>query len=158
MTDLDYDDTDDGGDEGSEVKYAPVPREQVRTWEKQSKAAQEAEERAATAERRLALLEAGAGSLTERQQKALLASIDGDITADTLREAAVDLGFMQPAKDAAPDAETEALNRMSQASSGATDPNSEDSVARITRVSREGGKDALLAQIQADGHQIVTSG
>lgn len=155
-----YDDDqldDDSDDNGQSDKYARVPRAQVRTWEKQSKAAQQAEERAAKAERRLALLEAGVGSLTERQQKALFSDLDGDITAEAVRTAAEELGFVQPAKPAQ-DADQAAMDRMSQASAGATDPGSDDSIAKLERAAREGGQAGLLAQIQADGHLVVPAG
>lgn len=154
--DEDQDDTgDDGSDQGG---YGRVPRAKIRAWEKAEKDSKQALERAAAAERRLALFEAGVGSLTERQQKALLASIDGDVTAESVREAAVDLGFAQPPAGSSQDEEAAAMDRMAQASSGATDPGSEDSVARLERAAREGGQAGLLAQIAADGHHVVTSG
>lgn len=157
--DLGYDDqTDDDNDDGQDQRYVRLTREQIRTLERDAKQARSSQEKLAALERKLALTEAGIGSLTERQQKALLATIDGDVTAESARQAAEELGFVQPAPEAAtPDAEAEALNRMSQASTGSSDPSSEDPAARLERVAREGGMEALLAQIQADGH-LVTPG
>lgn len=149
----DENDTDDGDDVGSEGGYGRVPRAKIRAWEKAEKEAKASGEKLAALERRLALTEAGVGSLPERQQKALLATIDGDITAESARAAAEELGFVQPAPSTSND-EEQALNRMSQASAGATDPGSEDSVARLERAAREGGKEALLAQIAADGSLV----
>jgi len=125
--------------------------------ERDAKTARKATEELAQMRQELALSKAGIGDLTERQQRALLASIDGDITADTARQAAEELGFVQPLVAAADD-DAEALGRMSQASASASDGNQIDAVARLERVAREGGKDALLAQIQADGYLVAPAG
>ena len=157
--DLGYDDdqTDDGNDDGQDQRYVRLTREQIRTLERDAKQARSSQEKLTALERKLALTEAGIGGLDEVRQKALLATIDGDVTAESARAAAEALGFVQPAPATEPDPEAAALNRMSQASAGATDPSSEDSVARLERIAREGGPEALLAQIQADGH-LVTPG
>lgn len=159
MTEQDgYDDeTDDGNDDGQDQRYVRLSREQIRTLERDAKTARQAQDKLAALERKLALTEAGIGSLTDRQQKALLATIDGEVTAETARQAAEELGFVQAAPPPAPDAEAAALNRMSQASTGATDANPEDDVARLHRAAEEGGLEGLMAQIQADGH-LVTPG
>lgn len=154
--DLGYDDqTDDGNDDGQDQRYVRLSREQIRTLERDAKQARQAQEKLAALERKLALNEAGVGSLNEMQQKALLATIDGDITAEAARQAAEALGFVQPAPAPEPDPEAAALNRMSEASTGSSDPSTEDPAARLDRVAREGGMEALLAQIQADGHLVV---
>lgn len=147
-------DTDDGNDDGSEGGYGRVPRAKIRAWEAAEKASKQQAAELAEMRRTLALTQAGIGSLTERQQKALLATIDGDITAESARAAAEELGFVKP-ELVAEDNEAAALDRMSQASSGAADPGSEDSIAKLERAAREGGQAALLAQIQADGHLIT---
>lgn len=156
MTEPYYDenDTGDGNDDGSEGGYGRVPRAKIRAWEKAEKDAKAFADKTAQLERRLALTEAGIGSLTERQQKAILATIDGDITADAARQAAEELGFVQPAAPAQ-DSDAEALNRMSQASAGALDPTTEDDVSRLERADREGGYDGLIAQLRADGSLVT---
>lgn len=153
--DSDTDDTTDN--DSNEQRYVQLTRQQIRAMERDAKSARGLQEEVALMKRELAFAKVGA-EFTDRQQKALLATIDGDITADSLREAAVDLGFTAAPVDSSQAEEQAALTRMSQASAGASDPGSEDQVARLNRVDREGGKDALLAQIQADGHVVVTSG
>ena len=151
-------DTDDNGDnDNSNERYVQLTRQQIRAMERDAKSARGLQDEVAQMKRELAFAKVGA-EFTDRQQKALLATIDGDITADSLREAAVDLGFVAAPVDSSQAEEQAALTRMSQASAGASDPGSEDSVARLERVAREGGKEALLAQIQADGHIVATSG
>lgn len=150
----DYDEnTDDGNDDGSDERYVQLTRQQIRAMERDAKQARKAQEELAGMKRELALTRAGIGDLTERQQKALLATIDGDVTAETARAAAEELGFVQPVAAAEND-DAAAMNRMAQAAAGATDPNSEDSVARLERADREGGKEALLAQMRADGSLV----
>lgn len=147
-----YDDdtTDDGDDEGQDQRYVRLPREQIRSMEKKSKAYEKAQQELESMRREITLSKLGA-DLTERQQKALFASIDGDITAESVREAAVDLGFVQPPANTPQGDEAAALTRMSQASAGAQDPGSEDPVARLERADREGGREAVLAEIQRSG-------
>lgn len=152
-----YDEDDDQQDEGSEDRYARIPRDQIRSMEKKSKQFDKANEELTQMRRELALTRAGLGDLTERQQKALLANIDGDLTADSARQVAEELGFVQPLV-AASDDDAAALGRMSQASAGASDSGQDDAVARLERVAREGGKDALLAQIAADGYLVAPAG
>jgi hypothetical protein len=148
---------DDDSDNDSDERFVRLDRSQIRAMEKDAKAARKAQQEAETLRRELAFVRAGVGDLTERQQKALFATIDGDITADAVRAAAEELGFTQPAAPTVQDDERQQMEQMARASAGATDPGSEDSVARLQRVAREGGKEAVLAQIQADGH-LVTPG
>jgi hypothetical protein len=156
MTEPDYDDTPDEGDDNDE-RYVQLTRAQIRTMERDAKQARKAQDEANTLRRDLALARSGIGELSERQQKALFASLDGEVTADALREAAQDLGFVKPPPPSTADTERAQLEGMSHASSGAADPGSEDSIAKLHRAAREGGKEALLAQIQADGHVIETA-
>jgi len=150
-----YDDTDidETDDNGSDQRYVQLTRQQIRAMERDAKTARASQDENAALKRELAFARTGA-EFTERQQKALLASIDGDITADSLREAAVDLGFMPAPAGSVEDTDAAALNRMAQGSAGASDPGSEDSIARLERAAREGGKEGLLAQIQADGNIV----
>lgn len=154
----DEDNTDDGNDDGQNERYVQLTRQQIRAMERDAKKARTLEETNTSLARELALTRAGLGDLTPAKQKALLANIDGDITADAARAAAVELGFVAAPVDSAQSEEAASFDRMSQASAGATDPGSEDSVARLERVAREGGRDALLAQIQADGNLVLPAG
>lgn len=152
----DEDSTDDGDDDGSE-RYVQLTRQQIRAMERDAKTSRQAQADLAEARREIALAKAGLGDLSPARQKALLASIDGDLTADAAKAAAVELGFLEAPAETQDGEEQTAMNRMSQASAGATDPNSEDSIARLERTAREGGREALLAQIADDGH-LVTPG
>lgn len=71
-----------------------------------------------------ALLKAGLGDLNERQQKALIASHDGDLTPEALKATATELGFTvedKPAEETkqVSDAEQAAHQRAAEATSGA---------------------------------------
>ena len=154
MTEPDYDDTTDNDDTDSESTVT-LKRSQIRALERDAKAARKANEELAQMRREIALSKAGVGDLTERQQKALLGSIDGDITAETVLEAAQELGFVKPAEDSPQEAERRQMEQMSQASAGAADPGSEDAIARLHRADAEGGKEAVLAELQRQGVQVV---
>lgn len=150
-----YDEDNGQDDDGQDDRHVRLTRDQIRTLERDAKQARKANEELAQMKRELALTRAGLGDLSPARQKALLANIDGDITADAARAAATELGFI----DAPPaDDDAAALDRMSNASAGASDSAAEDSVARLHRAAAEGGQAALLAQIQADGHSIVNAG
>ena len=62
-----------------------------------AKRVEEAETRAATAERELAFLKADLGSLNDKQRKALLAAHDGEIEPEALKATALELGFQAQA-------------------------------------------------------------
>lgn len=151
MTEPDYDlDNDDAEDSDSE-RYVQLTRQQIRAMERDAKQARKAQEELAEARREIALTRAGLGDLSPAKQKALLANIDGDFTADAAKAAAVELGFLQAEPDSAPDVERQQMEQMSQASAGASDPGSEDSIARLDRAEREGGYEGLLAELRATG-------
>lgn len=143
---------DDSNDDDGNEQVVRLKRSAIRKLEEDAKRAREADKRAAAAERKLAFTEAGVTGLTEKQQLALDALLDGKYdNAETVKATAAELGFIKPEPDGAPDPERQQLEQMAAASSGAADPDSEDSVARIRRASREGGKEAVLAQLRADG-------
>ncbi len=157
MTDDDgYDENapDDNDDSDREVR---LKRSQIRTLERDAKTARQQAEENAALKRELAFTRAKLPDLTERQQKALFASIDGDITAESVRTTAEELGFVQPAADTSQGEERRQMDQMAQASSGSADASNEDRVARLHRAAAEGGREAVLAQLQADGAQIVTA-
>jgi len=152
----DEDPQNDLDDNDSGEQHVRLTRAQIRTLERDAKNARKATDELAATRRELALARSGLGDLTERQTKALLATIDGDLTAESARAAAEELGFVQPPPTAPAAEEQQAMERMSQASSGATDPGSEDSIAKLHRAA-ESGQEALLAQLQADGHLVTPS-
>lgn len=66
-----------------------------------------AEEKAARAERELAFNKAGLTGLSDKQVKALMATHEGDISAESLRATATDLGFTKAEQEAAAEAATQ---------------------------------------------------
>ena len=151
MTEPDYDLEDQHDDDDNE-QVVQLRRSQIRAMERDAKAARQAQKDLADARREIAFAKAGLGDLTEKQTKALLANIDGDLTADAARDTAVELGFIKPPADSAPDVERQQMEQMSQASAGAADPGGEDAIARLDRAEREGGYDGILAELRANGH------
>jgi membrane-bound ClpP family serine protease len=152
------DDNNNDIDEPQE-RHVRLTREQIRTLERDAKNARKATDELAQVRRELALTRAGVGDLTARQQKALLATIDGDLTAESVRAAAEELGFVKaPEPEPEPEItpERQAMERMSQASAGASDPSSEDSVARLQRAAEQ-GPEAFYAQLQADGAVVQSA-
>lgn len=149
-----YDDTDQytDDDQGSTVTLS---RQQIRAMERDAKQARQAQGEADQLRRELAFARAG-GNFTERQQKAVLATLDGDVTADSIRLAAEELGFLQAQPD--PDGDNAAADRIAAASAGSSSEAGEDAVARLHQADREGGKDAVLAELQRQGRTIVTAG
>lgn len=155
--DDDTDFSDDGDDEGQQGRYIQLERKQIRALQRDAKQTRKAQDEAAALRRELAFAKAGV-ELTERQQKALSATIDGDLTAEAIRTAAEELGFVAaPAATSTTD-EAAALDRIATASPGTAESPDDDPIARLDRAAEEGGYDAVLAQIQRDGHNIVTSG
>ena len=144
--------TDDQDDDSGE-QFVRLPRKNIRTLERDAKTARKDRETAERLTRENTLLRTGLGDLSERQQRALFASIDGDFTAESARAAAEELGFVKAPEPAQPDPDQAALERMS--STGESAPGSaEDPLARLQRAAAQ-GQDALLAQIQADGNLVT---
>lgn len=80
------------GQEGNEPKPGADPQE--RNWRKLEDRAKTAEERAAQLERELAFNKAGLTDLSDLQVKALVATHEGEMTADALKAQAKALGFL----------------------------------------------------------------
>lgn len=78
--------------EADEVDAKPES-DQDKNWRKLEGRAKTAEERVAQLERQLAFTQAGLDHLTDKQVKALTAAHEGEITADTLKATAEELGF-----------------------------------------------------------------
>jgi len=92
-----------------------------------AKRADDAETRAAQAERKLALHEAGLSGLNERQVTALLATHEGDLSAEALKATATDLGFAgnaQPVEEPDRGGELAQLDQFAQPSSQVQPPRS----------------------------------
>lgn len=110
------DDLDDG---------TPLVRKLRRDLKEASKRAQrvdELETRLAAYESEQAVRAANLDGLNERQMKALLATHEGDMTPDAIRQTAVDLGFAQPPEPAVTAEGQAAHERIAAATAGGTAP------------------------------------
>lgn len=99
-----------------------------------------------------AVLKAGLGGLNERQQKALIASHEGDLTPDALKATAAELGFTvetpEPETPQVPDDEQAAHQRVADTTGGA-----QPAEATVTTLEQKIGQvqsveelDALISQ------------
>lgn len=111
MSDLLDDETDDRPDD----RTITLKRDQIRSLEKQAKAASEAVARAEAAERRLAFAEAGI-PLSDPKMAYFVKGYDGDISPDAIRQAATDAGFL--AAERVDD--TDQLDRLNRTEAGAS--------------------------------------
>lgn len=93
-TDLDNQQEEDPGNQND----SPV----IKDLRKRAKDAERLEKELATIKRDLVIQQAGLGSLSEKQLKALSAAHDGDWTSDTLKATATELGFSAPTGDQPP--------------------------------------------------------
>lgn len=155
MTEPYDDDTYDEQDD-EQPRHVTLSRDQIRSLERDAKEARQL--RSQIAEMQRAQVLSGLGvDLTDRQSKALLATVEGDLTVEAARAAAEELGFIKPAPTSEAAAEAAALDRMSEASNGTSaDPANDDPVARLHRAFEQGGPDAVKAQIEKDGGSLVS--
>ena len=112
--------SDDQYEDESEETESPAirnMRKRIKELEAEAKKANEAEARAAAAERRLAVTEAGI-KLNPTQMKALASVHEGEWTPDALKATAADLGYIAPPEPEVPAEELEALNRVAEAANG----------------------------------------
>lgn len=148
----DYDNEFEDDDQNDDGGHVTLSRSQIRAMERDAKLARSANERADSLQRELAFARVGA-EFTERQQKALLASLDGDVTTESIRTAAEELGFLAPS---APAEDVAASERIASAANGAPSEDLDDPVARLHRADREGGKEGVLAELQRQGVSLVS--
>ena len=107
--------------------------------------AEQAEARAQAAERRAAIAEAGLTDLTPRQREVLAAQIGDDVSPDSVRTLAAELGWAKPADDSVPAEELAELNRVAAASTGAPSvPGNVDAEQVLQQAWQEGGQDAFM--------------
>lgn len=83
----------------------PTESSVIKELRAKAKRVEEAEARAAEAERRLAFSEAGLNGLSDKQRTALLAAHDGEVNAEALRSTAEELGFGPKPEAPAPEPE-----------------------------------------------------
>ena len=134
MTDdeiTDEEDEDTEYDDSALGRTVKNLRKELRKAQKDLRDAQEGSKRAEAAERKIAILEAKL-DLEPDQVKALAAVHEGDWTAEGVRATAERLKFVSAAKDSGvSDEESGSLQRMAEATAGATPPNSESREQKI---------------------------
>lgn len=144
---------DDTAQDDTDDRQVTLSRSQIRAMERDAKEARKLRTQLEELQQDLAVTRSGLGDLTERQLKAVRAAAD-EQSPDALRAAAEELGFVKPAAPAASDTEQQQLEQMAQASAGAAEPGSEDSIARLHRAAAE-GQEALLAELARNGAAIT---
>lgn len=117
---FDHLDASDDGDDGQPVG---IPRKDLKALRERSRRLAEAEQRAEEAERRLAFSEAGI-STSDPKLAYFVKGYEGELTADAIRQAALDAGFIEDKSGAgsgsgATDAELETQRRIDAATGGA---------------------------------------
>jgi hypothetical protein len=111
-------DLDDQDDQGNLIRLS---RDQIRGLESKAKRADDAEARAATAERELAFAKAGI-DLNDSKLSYFRKGYEGDLDADQIRAAAAEAGFIAPPGGPADDADLVAQQRIAMAGSEAVAP------------------------------------
>lgn len=106
-----------------EEENEPQDNPNIKRLRERAKQAEEAERRAEAAEQKLLFAEAGL-DLSDPRLKYFQAGYDGEKTVDAIRAAAEKDGFLKTAEQtpAVPTEEQQALERMSQATEGASTP------------------------------------
>lgn len=150
MTDPDYDENLDPEDESSDERTVSLNRTQIRTLEKDAKRARKADEELATLRREFAFVKAGIDP-EDPKLKYFAKGYDGEITAEAIRAAATEAGYLTSDDTE----EAAAHERISQASAGAATQPKVDKVQELLDADRAGGKEAVLAKIREHGNNIV---
>ena len=150
MSNFEQTDYDDNDDDFQQPKQAQISPAELRVLRKQAKEAEDLRNRIADMERREAIRGAGL-SLNPRQEKALLASHDGEINADSLKATAAELGFIAAASQEpdTPLEEQAAHQRLSLVGGGGTNDGKVDFATAIANAKSE--KEVMDLYRQAGG-------
>lgn len=122
-------------DDLDESPTVTLKRSEIRNLEKRAKLADEAEARAAAAERSLAFAKAGI-DLTDTKSNYFVKGYEGELDPEAIKAAAIKDGFL-PAPDVAPDnsGDADALGRMAEAA--ATGGDAPDGLDRLLNINDE---------------------
>lgn len=156
MTDFDdNDDLDTDEQEQSQSRQVTLSRSAIRSLERDAKAFKESQAEMATLKRQLAFTSAGIKP-DDPKMSYFVKGYDGELTADAITKAATEAGFLAPpVEQTDTEQELAAHDRVSAASAGTASRGKDaDKVAKL-RQAASGGRDALIAQLQADGRVIV---
>lgn len=126
-------------------------RLRIKELEKENKDKADALARAEAAERKLAFAEAGI-SPTDPKMNYFVKGYEGELTADAIKAAAVEAGFLDPPEPAVPDEQVQATRRMAEASAnGGTSPQ-DDGEQAIRETTSEA---EVLAELARRGVRIA---
>ena len=147
--DLDY--TDEPETPQPQQKRQPTEAD-IRIWRRDAKKWADAEPELTKLQRENLLLRTpGLNALSERQMKALFATHDGELTPESLKATAQDLGFVAPPPPEVPDAEVAAHDRLFRASAGATPAPGDSDALDAAAISQAKSQDEVMAIINARG-------
>lgn len=167
MPDL-YDDDDVDVDEAELEQQQPqsrvvtLSRSDIKALEKKAKAAAENLARAEKAERALAFAQAGL-DLSDPKTGYFVRGYEGDVSADAIRKAATEAGFLSPAGEQPPappseqdQADARALTAMTQATGGGQLPPAQNHLQGMQTALDAGGTDALAEYMLQHGLPVST--
>lgn len=131
------DDDDDG--QNQQDQYAQLPVKDLRALRKAAKERDQQAAQMQTMQRELAFARAGL-DLDSPQLKYFVKAYDGELSAEAIRTAAEEAGFIQPKQSGVTDDERQAHQRMDGAGAGATGTgaeNAEDGLMALRGKSRD---------------------
>ncbi len=152
MTDF-RDDTDDYDEQEQQpAKSREYSAGDVRAFRRDAKKWAEAEPELTRLQRENLLLRTpGLDKLSDKQMKALFSTHEGEMTPDSLRASAQDLGFVAPPPPEVPDSEMAAQQRLINASAGASPaPGNQDALDNAT-IAQANSVEEVMAVVNARG-------
>ena len=148
MADEEYDEVEDQpADQRSNSDWATLRRTASK--------AKKAEAEALQAKRELAFLRAGV-NLDDPRSTYFVKGYDGEVNVDAIRSAALEAGFIQT-KEQPPSPDATGAERIRAAAAGGTSPvggGLDGVAARMDDSYRQGGNEALIAQLEREGFPI----
>ena len=138
-------------DDQIEDRTVTLKRDQIRALEKQAKQATEAIARAEAAERKLGFAEAGI-SLTDPKMAYFVKGYDGDLSADAIKQAATDAGFLAASTSSD---DQDALNRVNATEAGASTQHVSDQAAYLAEMDSAKSVEQVTAVAAKYGRLIM---
>ena len=138
MPDDDFDNDDLETEEGPNIRQLRQKAKKADTLEKEL----------SSLRRENLIFRAGLTDLTDKQIAALAAVHDGDETPDAYRATAEELGYAKPKEPEVPTAETEALNRIDQATVASSPSGNVDHKEGMRLAFEKGGDAGLMEYME----------
>jgi len=149
MTDTGQPQDDD--DDPIEPATVTLKRSDIRALERKAKAAEDATAKVASLERQLAFLEAGINP-TDPKLKYFTKGYDGDMTADAIKAAATEAGFLEaPKAPEVPPDELAAMTRSTAVTAGAQNPGASADQAFRAALASASTPDQVMAVVEKFG-------